>query len=1643
MKSGRSFSHIAVPLAWAGLVGTSGATLALAAGSARPVKKPAAPARPVAATRQPVASPATAGPGKLGSVNVALSGPWHREYRLDAGEAVEISVHLDRPSTLPQNGRVSAEWTLNRPGRITDVVRPEAETPRKVDAEGIYTKPTANWRKVLHALDGDVYLVYRAPVAGTYRLALAPVTEEAPVGATLARWREKGTAPELFPVPSSTPWPAKAVAPVTVSVTPYDLGTEDQVQKTATLVEAEPNDTPEQAQSLTLVAPDGKAADGRSAEVKTYEITGTTDDIEFFDNGKSGQSGDDWFRVELKGNEPQLVTAELGIPGQWLAARVRCYALAPGANPKVPLGALLPVTEHFGKVNPQRLPWQEGKQVQVAEGQDPNERAHQQDEQHRTEINRILEPGKTYYFRVEANAPGYQLQLRVLKPSPFNTPSLAIRQSMYSHIGQVDAWLSNRPRGASVERRIRDTGNLLGTQCMSCHTQSGIWGPAVAIKNGYRVENVQNFRRMFDVMYECLRPTNELKDAANNTSLAPLDIGDGPAGTRAAGFNIVNAEGLVAPKKLHGKQQIRTANYVLLTADPSGINAAGPGSNVGQAIVWLFSAEILNTAWQRTGEPRYFRAMEDRARKLLVLDPKFTDDVAVRLDFFGRVFPLKDYPAQAKKAADAETAAGGQPKGNPDEAAAFVEKVQAQLNADEARLRAIQNADGTWGFNPGSSRDGGKTWRAANTDSDPAPTALAISGLNAVGFGKSDPSIAKGVQALLRNQDPDGRWNKAAITGFVTTAYAIRALANLYPQTNRVPGPGSFRPQPGEGTLEAVKRVQAAALTADPQFTSILLQAAKHPNTTVRWWAMVGLGYGHQPEAVPALMAALKERAKPVREAATWALKQTLLDDHGWPAVLAAAEKGDDYTREAVLQALNMRADAVMPQSKVDWDRLTATFDRAMNDDPHPAVRAWASKAAWQWWIWNPPVRQAVNASWVRLMERPEQNALVEHTTRYSSQALFVANGHKANGSSQHQYKELGTLFDTLRGRMEKADPITKSLMARRLVGVAGTFYQTAGGDGGPGQMGYTTPGAGALFGQAVVVYLREAQPTGEKKAILAGLEGAANVPHGPLQEYLIDYTLKAPEDLRQAAAAAISDPRSAMLQAATELVGPLIDQVKRGANEPSRRASLSDPVIKLFGAVNWVIPKDEEQQRHFFDLIIPRFDAYYSPQQMSSESDAGRRGEMERQMNASWYLADKLGEVLASNPDLRQEIVFRKYFPGTFKNPLEQHFWIRSVPWLLEFKHAMPTVTPAANERADAGRPVVALEQAQPVQPGKQPLQPQKVDQGLVVKDQALQLFLDALKPDALPQTRAAAVRSSNATSVRRNPEVLKALRDLLTWEKDEQLRKVAENVVKQGSDRFVPELVDALKAEKKPGAWLSADGKVNPKFLEDFTYFRDYVVPELVRVKRNDQMACTGCHGIPGRVPSLFLRPADEYGYQSVSDLLFNYRESQARINLKDLDRSKMLRKPLNIQDGQEDGHQGGRRWLPQDEGYLVLKGWVHNQPKILAEVTSASASIPPIPDIHGRRSAALPAVRTWEPMARVWEPDWSPMGMPSQPRRTSPIPAAGHPARAGTPMVSATDPAMDPMMDPALKIWDPDWTPAIKPPTPDGMATRPGLG
>lgn len=1297
-----------------------------------------------------------------------FSGSTTQPVKLSAGQVIEISVGLPSPSKLPPNGRLAVEW--------------------------------AGYRKILHALDADFYMVYRAPKAGTEQLRITAVENEESIS-NVPRWRELGTVQKVEQFPKSTPWPKGLTVPLRVEVTTTRLGNSTR----GAILEMEPNDSIADAQPVTI---------GASGTEETFHITGSADDIEYFDNGKIGTTGLDWFRIEYKGKEPRLFTANLTTPDPLVVAQVLFYT-------------------------------RDGKEYR--EGANANERVHQQVEGHRTEISRLLKPGGEYFLKVEANSPGYEVELRLRKPAPFTDPRQAIRLAMYDQLAQVDAWLLNRPRGASVDRRIRDTGSLLGTHCMSCHTQSGVWGPVGAMQNGYRIENVANLRHLANLMYESLRPTNVLQDAANNTSLAPLDLGDGPAGTRVAGYNVVTLETMVAPRQLHSAQQIRTANFMLQSADPSGVNAAGPGSNVGQSIVYRFAAEILRRAWNDTRDEKYLKAIEEKAEKILTVVPKYSDDLSNRIEFVQKTFPANYMMA----------------RGESDQAKALLARLHAQVAADERRLRGIQKPDGTWGFNPGLTTDNGWTWKNGSDDpkdADPAPTALAVTALAALGYDDRDPAVKRGVDALLRMQDPYGRWNRNALTGFVTTAYTLHALSRLYPASDAKPQRADFLSKDGESLLDTIARFRAMAQlgldSTDGQFVDLVIPGATHASPQVRYWAQIALGGLHNERGIESQIAGLGDPVKMVREAARWGLRQTLLDDKGWDHLYVAYSTGDDLTREALAGTLIMRADGVMSRSKVGFTRLASAFNKMMTEDPHPGVRAWSSRAAWNWWVWNPPIRRGLNEAFVRSLEQPEPSVLAEAAKRYQTEALLIANGQRANGSREHQYPELAELVATLTSRL---DSQPSPLLTQRLSKIAATYYSTAGGDGGPGQMGYVTPKSAELMGKAILPFWKTAEESNNPELLRLSIEASANVTYDPLQKKVLDYSSNGPENLRTLASTSLADPRVISLPATQEFLEPLMAQIQRGALEEERRAELVGPLVKLFSRARWDIPKTDEQQKIFYNLLVPSF----PPERGKLEENTRSLEQMEKEP-PDWYLARSIGQVIHTNPDLENAALLAK-FPQMFATPMDEMLWLPSVRWLLTYNTPIPEVHP---------KPA----QDDPVQP---------------MRDRAVDLYLKQLEdPNADRRLRQAALNMSVDRRIHTHPKIRPVL------------AKVRPAVVEED-----PEEV----------------GKMNDAWKANYRYFRDWVSPELTKANREDEFSCLGCHGVAGRVPSMELAPPEESGYLSSQATYRNYMSLLERVNEADVENSKFLRKPLNVQSGKEDGHQGGRRYNPGDRGYEIIRRWV----------------------------------------------------------------------------------------------------------------------
>ncbi len=1557
---------------------------------------------------------------------VFFDGAWSRSWSLAAGDALEIGVRIERPSALLPNARIEATWDgPDLPGLAFEGDRGEP---------GIAA--TSDWFKTLHALDPDLYLVYRAPVDGEYALRLRTVENRPqPVGEVP---HDTGLAPLATPLPTITP--AVESVGIRVEVSPLE-----SLASGSLVLEAEPNNAPEQAVPLEFSDAGGEGV---------LYVVGGSDDIEYYNNTRTGQAPDDWYRIEYAGSVPRFLSANLQLVEPVVSSRIRFYKEGEPSEEEL-RERKLPNSYDFANFNP--VPYVHPPATVVPgpvpvytyeEGRALNERAHQQDRSFRTFVTRRVEPGETYYLRVEANQPHYELQVRLFDPAPYDDPVKAVKQGVYYHLAEIDAWLIHRPRNIALHRRVRDATALFGENCMSCHTQSGIWGVADAFRSGYGPAGVeQNYRRLVNTMYESLRLTNELEDAAVNTSVAPNDLGDGPAGTRVAGRNIVLHERSFRPKRLHAQWQRRTANYVLQTADPKGINAAGRGSNFGPNVVFKFAAEILERAWRDTGEPRYFFGLEEKGRKILATgdEIRVTDDYGHRIEFFHRIWP-GDYVDQVRKLTNSPRRVA--------QAEILHEGLRERAALDLQRLLVLQRDDGGWGFDPGRSGPAGKWLRPPDDHSYPAATAVALIALEAAGRRADDPVVADGVRWMLRNQYPYGLWNAAAATGFVTSAYAIRALSRLHP-IQPAPDDSPVTLADEDPFLAALAKVRAAQARGDSRHASLLIEAARSPRPQIRLYGLLGLGGALVREAVPTLVEHLDDPVKSCREAAFWSLRQLLLDGVGWDAVFPAFREGSDRTRQSVLQALVTRAH--LPGSGVDVDlsELAALLTAGMVDS-HPGVRAYAFKAAWHWWVWNPPMREPISRAWMDALLRDEKEAHVEMALRYSTISLFVVNGQVNNITGgkylDQQYTELSDLYRDLDGWREGAPPADRRRLDRRLVAMAASHYMERANQQSPGQFAYSTPGATELYGKAVLsIYRNETDGPIPWKTI--ALEGARNITHKPLQDAILGLLLAADPASVAIAARALSNPGELSLPARRESLEPLLRVMRQFSRRGQRKDA--DGVANFLARVRWDFEGvDAAQEEAFYRLLLGLEDSGRASLEGVPRGLAGEPAPSSRAEPAEDAYAPLVARILGENRSLHR----REAFEQLAGDP---RLWLDSTEWMLAFRDGDATVeeavegaveaeelevaeltfgrtteqmisggiasnngaliweegkvgahvsfalhVPAAGryellgaflygashgtvEMSIGGQPVLEevdffrpdmtstgpmplgafnLEEGRALftvkmlgtNPEAEPefkfgldylkLTPREGPQTLFTKDErgldvidpimaakarVVQMFVNWFSAGVPLETRLFAAKLAGSPSLRRNPEVRKAVAAHVQRETDPSIQVRLNNLLASDEAQFGSELRKLIASgssdrTESTGRRLEA----SDEFVADILHFRDHAFAEMNRISDRDDKACISCHGVPGRVPTLYLNAPDSAGHIGAAELLANYRKLQARVDLAEPESSLLLRKPLNVQTGQEEGHQGGLRYEPEDEGFRVLREWVLKQAAMQAD-------------------------------------------------------------------------------------------------------------
>ena len=1552
------------------------------------------------------------------SRTISIGGPWSEEWTLEEGRAFDVSLQIEQPSSLPPNARVEVRWSgpgLPDSGFVGD----------RGDASVV---ATADWSKVLHALDPDLHIVYRTPVSGTYSLRIEPVLErEQPIGPIP---HDTGLAPLSTPLPTVTP--VLDGVDVAVAIRPIPA-----LSSGSLVLEAEPNSAPEQATVLRLSEAD---------ETGTLYVVGGADDVEYYNNTDTGNTPDDWYRIEYNGTAPKYLSANLQIVEPVVSARIRFYKQGrPSAEELRERD--IPNSYDFSNFNP--IPYVHPPATVIdgpvpvytyEQGRALNERAHQQDRSFRTFVTRRIEPGQTYYLRVEANQPHYEMQVRLFDPAPYADPVEAVRQGVYYHLAEIDAWLIHRPRNIALHRRVRDATALFGENCMSCHTQSGVWGVADAFRNGYGPRGVeQNYRRLVNTMYESLRLTNELKDAAVNTSVAPNDLGDGPAGTRVAGRNVVLHERTHRPKQVHAQWQQRTANYVLQTADPKGINAAGRGSNFGPNVVFKFAAEVLERAWLDTGEPRYFFGIEEKGRKILATgdEIRVTDDFGHRVEFVHRIWP-RDYVEQVRKLT------------NSPRRIAEAEKLDADLRAraatDLSRILVLQREDGGWGFDPGKVGENGG-WVRPDDHSYPAATAVALIALEAAGYTAKDPVVERGVRWLLDNQYPYGLWNAAAATGFVTSAYAIRALSRLHPAPEATPD-REFALSPDDGFVESLGKARAAQAAASREHTELFKEFSRSPYPQVRYYGLLALGGKLAHEAVPTLIEHLDDPVKSCREAAFWSLRQLLLDGGGWGELFEAYRQGSDRARQSVMHALVTRAHLPGSGVEVDLSELAGVLTAGMVD-PHPGVRAYAFKAAWHWWVWNPPMREPINQAWIDALLREEHEAHVDMALRYSTIALFIVNGQVNNITREQfkaqQYPELSTLFRELLAWREMAPENGRRLLDRRLTAMAASHYMERANQQSPGQFAYSTPGATELFGKAVLaVYQDLVQADVPWRSI--ALEGARGITYKPLQDTILSLLQTADPSIVAIAARALANPGELSLPARRAALEPLLQVLRLFAD--ADRDKDADALAGFLARVKWDFEGlNEAEEAEFYRLLLDLSTSDRAASSTPASALLGKPAPTTGMALAESPYAPLVARILGENRSLHRKQAFSHL-------SADPRLWLDSTEWMLAFREGGETVAEAVAGAVEAqdlevdaltfGRTTdlsipgglasnnnaliweegkvgahISFSVAVP-QPGKYellgailhgashgvvriefdgelvldqadfyreevtstgpmrmgifdlagqralltvtmlgtnpeaepefkfgldyvkltpwegaPSQFTKDDSGVEVIDpisaakrQVVGMFVRWFSLGSSDETRELAAKLAGSPALRRNPEVRKAIAAHVENEPVGAIRRRLENLLASDDERYGEALRELIGAQ---GQDMERRIEPSDEFVEDILYFRDHVFTELNRISDRDNRACISCHGVPGRVPTLYLNPPDDAGHIEAAELLENYRKLQARVDLSQPESSLLLRKPLNVQTGQEEGHQGGVRYETGDAGYGVLRKWALKQAEL----------------------------------------------------------------------------------------------------------------
>ncbi len=599
---------------------------------------------------------------------------------------------------------------------------------------------------------------------------------------------------------------------------------------------------------------------------------------------------------------------------------------------------------------------------------------------------RILQPGQTYYVRVDANHPSYQLRTFSYPVPPYNDPRLAVRAGMDFLINMGDSWLSNTPRRGAIA--LRTTMNHGDTQqCIACHpSQFTTRGYLTAVSHGYAPTQRTALEFITDRIYNNERPLYG-EPGADWVRVIYT------ARTVASRLPVI--EHLYEANVTHDTPRVKSfevpyANYLKIhykdrTTMP-GDEPDGCEPDVSPFEIASQSWDTFSLLYEQTRDKQWLEQRDMVMSLALPYEPKNMIDLNWKIHFL---------------------------------ATADRQKYSSQLDELIQQLYSYEQPNGMWAYPLD------KKAKPSDFISYHAVLALALAGRRP----ETDPNLQRAVTGMLQAQRPEGSWEGDPVyqgfnTPFRATQFAVMALSTLYPGPDKKPsaekGWDDAFPKPpanlatGNLPLLLSQLDQFWDLAPASTLKEIRRVLADSDQPLAREAAARALGHMADGESIPQLIAALADPDKMVQRTSAWALRMILerrpeVAAQGRADLTAALESSNARTRWGATEFFNQHFKYVAQDPRL---RQALIHDL---DDSAPAVRVNAARGLWQWSYWSADDQKARDSILEALATR--MNKEIEPTVRRAVHEAIYATLDENTGYLEAWISAAGTSDDRARIR--------------------------------------------------------------------------------------------------------------------------------------------------------------------------------------------------------------------------------------------------------------------------------------------------------------------------------------------------------------------------------------------------------------------------------------------------------------------------------------------------------------------------------------------------------------------------------------------------------------------------------------------------